>query len=268
MRLVAWNCCAGPLERKLAALGTLDADLAVIPECPRAPIDGEASAWIGSNPRKGLGVFARSPWRIAPLQAPDDLPRFVQPLQVSGPDRFLLLAVWAMSDGADRYVRGMHRAVDLLAPLLQAQPTVMLGDFNSNTIWDHEHPRDRSHSALVGKLHALGLTSSYHARHGEAHGAETRATFFEYRHAHRPYHIDYCFVPLQWARRLAAVTVGSHAQWARWSDHMPVIADILPPRAGPPATRPATQGSMGGSGDAGRAVAVAHWRRVRRGVYV
>lgn len=234
MRLVTWNCCMGPLARKLAALGELDADIAVIPECPRLPASRGATFWLGTNPHKGLGVVARPPWRISPATRRRNLPRFVHPLRVTGPESFILWAVWACNHGGDRYVRGVHRAVDACKRLFEGGPTVMLGDFNSNTVWDREHPADRSHSALVAKLAGHGLTSSYHAHYREPHGGETRPTFFEYRHAHRPYHIDYCFLPRAWTGRIAAVTLGAHAEWAGWSDHMPLIVDLLTPASDPP----------------------------------
>ena len=228
LRLVAWNCCTGPLDRKLAALDTLKADIAVIPECPRLPASHGTTFWLGTNPHKGLGVLARHPWRLTRATRRQDLPRFVQPLRVLGPETFLLWAVWACNIGADRYVRGLHRAVDSCSRLFGSGPNVMLGDFNSNTIWDSEHPKERSHSALVRKLDGLGLTSSYHTHYREDHGSETRPTFFEYRHEHRPYHIDYCFLPHAWGSRIAAVTLGTHSEWARRSDHMPLIVDLRP----------------------------------------
>jgi hypothetical protein len=228
VRLVAWNCCTGPLDRKLAALKALDPDIAVIPECPRLPASRGTTFWLGANPRKGLGVLARKPWRIARATTRHDLPRYVQPLRISGPESFLLWAVWACHHGTDRYVRGVHRAVEACSRLLQTGPTVMLGDFNSNAIWDGEHPKERGHSALVRKLQSLGLTSAYHAHYGERQGCETRPTFFEYRHLHRPYHIDYCFLPHAWTARIAAVSVGRHSEWAGSSDHMPIIVDLIP----------------------------------------
>lgn len=218
----------GPLERKLAALEALEPDIAVIPECPRLPTSPGTAFWLGTNPHKGLGVLTRPPWRIARATRRRNLPRFVEPLQVSGPVSFVLWAVWACNHGEDRYVRGIHRAIDACAGLFATGPALMLGDFNSNAIWDHEHPEDRSHSALVRRLEGLGLTSSYHAHYGEQHGSETRPTFFEYRHAHRPYHIDYCFLPRTWTERISGVTLGAHSEWARRSDHMPLIVDLKP----------------------------------------
>lgn len=227
MRLAAWNCCSGPLAGKLAALATLAADIAVIPECPRIPETPDAAVWIGTNPHKGLASCLRhAPYRIARAEAPTDLPRYVVPLLVSGPEAFLLFAIWAQNDGADRYVRGIHRAVAACESLIRAHPTVMLGDFNSNSIWDHEHPKDKTHSALVRQLATMGLTSVYHGHYVEEHGAETRATFFEYRHEHRPFHIDYCFLPTVWLSRVTSVAIGGHSAWARWSDHMPLTVDI------------------------------------------
>jgi endonuclease/exonuclease/phosphatase family metal-dependent hydrolase len=135
--------------------------------------------------------------------------------------------VWACNDGENRYVRGIHRAIELCGDLFSSGPNLMLGDFNSNTFWDEDNPPDRNHSALVKKLGDLGLVSAYHAYFQEEQGSETRPTYFQYRHRHRPYHIDYCFVPQAWAPRIASVTLGRHFKWRRWSDHMPLRTNLL-----------------------------------------
>jgi len=232
MRLAAWNCCAGPLERKLAALESLEADIAVVPECPRLPAVPGRRFWLGDNPRKGMAVLTRPPWRIRPSRPRAALPRFFQPFRVTGPVTFRLWAIWPQKNPRHPYVRSIHYAIDHCPRLFSGAPTVVLGDFNSNTIWDDEHPRDRSHTALVGRLQALGIVSAYHHYAGEAHGTERTPTFFEYRHAHRPYHIDYGFIPTAWIAGLQRVTVGEHAEWAALSDHMPVVIEVDPtPRA-------------------------------------
>jgi hypothetical protein len=228
MRLLTWNCCAGPVQRKLDALAPLCADVAVIPESPKLPKESNRARWFGDDPKKkGLAVLAAPGFSLIPVDLGVTLPRYVIPLQVRRRrSRFLLIAVWAQNDKPDRYVRGVVRAIGLCERIIRAQPTVALGDFNSNSIWDHEHPKDRSHSALVARLETLGLVSAYHAYHDELQGQETRATFFEYRHENRPYHIDFCFIPKPWRPAITNLTVGSFADWSALSDHMPVVVDI------------------------------------------
>jgi endonuclease/exonuclease/phosphatase family metal-dependent hydrolase len=154
---------------------------------------------------------------------------------VEGAEPFLLLAVWMKGVGPDRYVRGLNRAIDACRALIARHPTVVLGDFNSNTIWDREHPGHLSHSALVGRLDALGLESAYHRARGEPHGKEREATFYFYRRRTAPYHLDYCFLPRRWTPRLRRVTVGGWKEWRSLSDHVPLVCDLAPlPPARPP----------------------------------
>jgi hypothetical protein len=227
VRLLTWNCCSGPLRTKLEAIEEFRADLAVIPECPRLVDTPGRTLWFGANQHRGLGVIARPPWRIDAAPLARRLPRWVRPVQVTGPVSFLLWAVWACGHRPHRYVRGLHRTLDLRKRMLSEGPSVLLGDFNSHSLWDDEHPKDRNHTALVQRLGDFGLVSSYHTYYGEPHGRESRPTFFEYRHRHRPYHIDYCFFPASWIPRLDSVTLGEHSSWARRSDHMPLLTTFF-----------------------------------------
>jgi endonuclease/exonuclease/phosphatase family metal-dependent hydrolase len=90
---------------------------------------------------------------------------------------------------------------------------VIMGDFNSNAMWDKKRRPARDHSAMVGALSELGLVSSYHHFFGEARGKETRPTHYFRWHEHEPYHLDYCFIPQSWAERLVNVEVGSYEAW-------------------------------------------------------
>lgn len=217
MRLATWNCCGGPLARKLAAIEGLAADLVVVPECPK--VDG---LWFGDNTRRGLGVFTHLPAEVIAIE----LPRYVVPIQIGGASPILLIAVWAMPDKGDRYIRGVVRAMELCRPLIESQPTVILGDLNTNAIWNHQNPVDRNHTALVQNLQALGLTSAYHAYRQEIHGDEKEPTFYLYRHESRPYHLDYCFLPNSWI--ITNLSVGSLSDWRHLSDHVPLIVDTEP----------------------------------------
>ena len=112
---------------------------------------------------------------------------------------------------------------------------MLIGDFNSNTIWDSEHP-GRNHSLLVNKLHELGLQSVHHQSEGIAHGAESTKTYYHTKKLHFGHHIDYAFL----RSASASLEIGRHEDWLSYSDHMPLILDLEPfPRAGVPA-RPAS----------------------------
>ena len=226
MRLVTWNCRGGPYRVKARALQKLGFDIAVVPESPEPDRMSESTLWFGDVPNRGLLVAASPAYQLSHVTI-DGLPRYVVPVEVRGPEHFLLFAVWAMqNDREDRYVRGVVRAVDRSAPLIAAQPTVLLGDFNSNTRWDRTFARKANHSALVTRLRELGCVSAYHEFHAEEHGAESRPTYFQYNHSDKPYHLDYCFLPQPWCRRIRRVAVGSHDQWRAWSDHRPVIVEL------------------------------------------
>lgn len=226
MRLVTWNCCRGAYATKAPRLAPLAADITVLQECARPPVEGTQLRWFGDNPRQGIAVAAAGRYRLEPLPARRGVPRFVVPLRVTGPRRFTLLAVWAKADRPHPYIEGVVRGIEIYADLLAAGPTVVMGDLNSNAIWDHEHPEDRSHSALVRRLSDLGLVSAYHAHHREEHGRETTPTYFFHWKESAPFHLDYCFIPTAWRKQLVGVSVGSFAEWRPYSDHRPVLVEL------------------------------------------
>jgi len=141
-----------------------------------------------------MAVTVSEGYRISSLPS-REAPRYTIPVQVAGPLSFLLLAVWSKTDLNFRYVKGIIRAVDCYREMIAAQHTIIVGDFNSNRIWDYKRPSDQNHSGLVRNLEALGLVSAYHRFHGEEQGAETRPTLHLLKKRTRPYHIDYCFIP-------------------------------------------------------------------------
>ena len=135
----------------------------------------------------------------------------------------------AQQDREFPYVKGLLRGVEVYRDLIEGQPTVIMGDFNSNAIWNRKRAGAQDHGALVTRLDELGLVSAYHDFHDEAHGAETRPTLYFLRKESRPYHIDYCFIPKTWASHVRAVDVGSYAEWTGASDHRPVVVDLEEP---------------------------------------
>ena len=232
MRIVTWNCCRGPVSGKLPVLAALSPSVTVIPECPE-PVDTNSMLWFGNNPRQGIAVAASGPYRISPAET-RDVPPYAFPVQVTGPTSFLLLAIWSQRNPDFRYVRAVIRAVEIYRDLIVSQPTVIAGDFNSNTIWDYKRQPTQNHSGLVQQLTSLGLVSAYHHFFGEAQGAESRPTFCLRRDPGKPYHMDYCFIPKAWATTLRSVEVGTDELWAKYSDHRPLIVDIDMPGDGVP----------------------------------
>ena len=93
-------------------------------------------------------------------------------------------------------------------------------------IWDHQHAADRCHTALVNQLSGLGLTSAYHAFFDEAHGKETRPTYYFQWKETKPFHLDYCFIPNAWLPALRNVRVEPYEAWKAHSDHRPLTVDI------------------------------------------
>jgi exodeoxyribonuclease III len=249
------------LEKKRELLYRLHPDVAVIPECSRDSMlacknDGFDTSWWGENKHKGLGVLAAKPWALEsesrpgqqpqqdqpePDQPQQSLPRrkpvrqhrprqkWIAPIHVRGPQDFLLLSVWACPVGTVReqnYVGQIYDAI-VRHPRWFAKdlPTVICGDFNSNTIFDPGRKK-KTHSSVVRLLDERGLTSAYHEFFCETHGAETRPTYYFWHREDRSFHFDYIFVPRPWMQRAIACEVGTYSQWRPASDHMPVVLDI------------------------------------------
>jgi exodeoxyribonuclease-3 len=116
----------------------------------------------------------------------------------------------------------------MYADAFAKSPVVMMGDFNSNAIWNKEHPSAVNHEAMVERLRKLGLVSAYHQHRGIEHGAEPMSehTFHLYGHEDKSYHIDYCFLPAAWAKEIDQVYVGSYVEWHKHSDHRPLVVSV------------------------------------------
>lgn len=226
MRLLTWNCCRGAFAKKTALIEPLTPDIAVIQECGKPESVSETCLWFGDNPKQGIAVMAKNGYRLRALPVVADVPKFVFPVEVTGPESFLLLVVWSKGKQKFRYVMGVVKAIETYNPLIQSVTTVVMGDLNSNAIWDSWHPKHLNHSALIVALAELGLVSSYHSFFDEAQGAETRPTCYLLWKKERPYHIDYCFLPHTWLPRLRFVQVGTYDEWSQHSDHRPLLVEI------------------------------------------
>ena len=138
-------------------------------------------------------------------------------LSVKVNDCFDLVAVWACKPYIEEYY--IYQYINIANFNMQ---TIIIGDFNSNAIWDGKHDT-RTHSAVVQKLNEIGLVSAYHYISGETQGFETLPTFYLYRHPDKGYHIDHCFAA---APNIKDYRVLYSMEWLEQSDHMPILLEI------------------------------------------
>ena len=228
MRLLTWNACKGQFDRKVPLLDHLGADVAIIQEIASPNVDSKQCVWFGDNPNQGLAVMAKEPFTLRAIEPLCDVPKYIIPVAIEGPISFVLFAVWTLGEQPMRYVRAVATAIDIYASTFAQHQVVMLGDFNSNAIWDKDHPANLNHSSVVSRLEEHGLVSAYHHQRGEAQGQEKEATFYLHWNERKPYHIDYCFLPRQWSTGITLVEVGSFKTWKEHSDHRPLLVEFQP----------------------------------------
>lgn len=151
--------------------------------------------------------------------------KMIIPIEVTGGKYdFNLFLVWAYNpdDRDGKYITQVWKAIIHYDEMLD-KPTMFIGHFNSNTIWDYKKHRLSNHSSVVKQLESKGIFSTYHLHHKQTQGTEKHATFYMYRHKEKAYHIDYCFVSHDMIEKLQSVEVGDYNSWIKYSDHVPLI---------------------------------------------
>jgi exodeoxyribonuclease-3 len=232
MRLITWNCNMA-FRRKADLILSYQPDILVVPECecpekllfPANTPKPTDVLWFGKNNNKGLAIFSYSDYRFRVLENHNADLRMIIPIYVSnGQSEFNMFAIWANNpeDKDGQYVEQVWKAILHYDSLISNTKTILIGDFNSNTIWDRKS-RISNHSDVVRLLENKGVHSTYHLHHKQTQGAEEHPTLYLYRHRNRPYHLDYCFVSADMAEKLESVEVGDFDFWTKYSDHVPVI---------------------------------------------
>ncbi len=220
-------------RKKAEAILAYNPDILIVPECEHPdklkfnfptciPKD---ILWFGENRNKGLGIFSYSDFKFKLLKIHDPALKMIIPISVSNQRiKFTLFAVWANNpqDPDGHYVEQVWKAIHLYDNKLKNKRTILAGDFNSNTIWDRKY-RKGNHSHVVEYLEAKGIFSTYHLHHKQTQGKEEHPTQYMYRHRDKPYHLDYCFVSKDLAKKLKSVEIGEYDFWVKYSDHVPVI---------------------------------------------
>ena len=201
-------------------------DKLIFPSNTPKPTD---TLWFGKNQHKGLAVFSYSNFRFKVLDIHNEEFKMIIPIAVTGGEfDFNLFAIWAFNpnDRDGKYITQVWKAINYYDNLISNQLSILIGDFNSNTIWDYKKHRLSNHSSVVKFLEDKGIFSAYHLYHKQTQGKEKHPTLYMYRHQDKPYHIDYCFVSDDLAKKLQSVKVGTHRSWKRYSDHVPVIVSF------------------------------------------
>ena len=221
-------------RKKAEFILTHKPDILIIVECEHPDkllFKGEIpkptdSLWFGKNQHKGLAIFSYGDYRFKIHDNHNENFKMIIPIEVtSGHFDFNLFLVWAYNpdDNDGRYITQVWKAITHYDELLTGKPTMFIGDFNSNTIWDNKKHRLGSHSSVVKKLEDKGIFSTYHFQHKQTQGTEEHPTFYMYRHKDKPYHIDYCFVSSDMLDKLQSVEIGEYDYWIKYSDHVPLI---------------------------------------------
>jgi len=234
MRVVSWNC-NGALRRKFSQLDELNADLVVVQECEN-PTNSTADykqwaadfAWKGYPNGKGIGIFPRRGQSIEPLAWANGGFELFLPVKVAG--LWEILAVWTQ-DAKPRswsYIGQLNGYLELNSHRL-GSTTVVVGDFNSNVQWDGSVAHG-NHRTCVSTLEDRGLVSLYHYPKMQPQGDEPDATFFLQRNLEKPLHIDYVFAHSATIVGVnGALEVGNPERWLPFSDHMPMVFELLLP---------------------------------------
>ena len=222
MRIVSWNC-NGKFREKFEKVKELNADIYVIQECedPQNYVGtaygdfAKNDIWNGENKNKGLGIFAKEGILIENNRWESYCLRNFLSVKVN--HDFDLLGVWACKPYIEEYYIYQYINIEKFN-----DKTIIIGDFNSNKIWDKTHSI-RNHTNIVKELEKKNLISAYHEVYHEKQGEEKQPTFYLYRHLVKGYHIDYCFIERE---RIKDFQVLCDPAWLNHSDHLPILLEL------------------------------------------
>ncbi|MGB8194025.1 MAG: hypothetical protein WCF67_18975 [Chitinophagaceae bacterium] len=237
MKVITWNCNMA-FRKKAGFILTHKPDILVVPECehPEKLKFGEdilkptSMLWFGTNKNKGLAIFSYNNFKLKSRRTHNPHLKMIVPIAATNGQYDLnLYAIWANNpdDPDGQYVEQVWKAIHHYEKSLKRKNTLLIGDFNSNTIWDRKY-REGNHSNVVRFLEAKGITSCYHSHYQQMQGKEQHPTFYLYKHIDKPYHLDYCFMSADLKDKLQSVEIGEYGAWKLYSDHVPLIVTFRP----------------------------------------
>lgn len=246
MRIVSWNCNRS-LGKKLCRVGELEPDLLIVqesenPEMQPTAFQGYCSLWEKSDKKDGIGIFTPRPGVLTRLEwsgtfamkgisngspalswSTQDLHQFIP---FTFKSELTVLAVWTKeaNSASFGYIGQFWKFLQIHKNDLPRSRTIIVGDFNSNAIWDRPD-RWWNHSDVERELASLGFQSLYHVSRNEKPGRESMPTLYHRKDPIKRYHIDYAFVSEDLIPR-TSLQIGDRDDWISLSDHMPLIIDI------------------------------------------
>lgn len=199
-----------PIEGRLLFAGDLQ------------PTFRDRCAPVGSI-KRGLGMFSYTETTIRPVDGPTPFSGIRRYEASRKGLSFNVVGVWTWDTrSAKTKYRQAHEGLQLHEQWIRERPTIVLGDFNANASF-----KGKNWAQLLELLEGLGLASAYHSHYSnEPFGGEKMATHFHKGKATAGFHLDYCFVPREWTQHIESVTVGGHAEWHEFSDHIPLVVDL------------------------------------------
>jgi exonuclease III len=239
MKIVTWNCKMKFREDHKLVF-PLNPDIVVIPECEELDtVDfGDYSKtisdtyWIGDNSQKGLGIVTFNGFKISLYHGYDDRYKFILPLVITKNNlSYNLIGVWTQMIGKKtkdhkNYIRQFKMSMNQYDSFIRPKNSIILGDFNSNLIWENPRRIDSDHKYVVEELQKKEISSSYHHFFNEEQGEETRPTFYYHHKKGKPFHIDFCFLSKNLIDKLTHVEIGCFEDWSQTSDHVPMIIEM------------------------------------------
>jgi exonuclease III len=224
-------------RKKYQKIMELQPDLLVLQECEHeaklkehlSSVEYNQLIWYGKNPHKGVAVLSFNNVEIALSEQHNEDIEYVLPLKLSMDNREInLFAIWAMPHHESRaksYVGQVWAAINYYVELLE-EDSILIGDFNSNAIWDQKR-KVGNHTQVMNFLKESSIYSVYHQLTDTQHGQEDDPTLYLTKNIDKPYHMDYCCASQRLIGQETSIEIGAYQDWIKLSDHMPLIIDNI-----------------------------------------
>lgn len=240
MKIVSWNCSFGFTRKKAEYISKNNADLYVIQECTEDDLKNisyiwKTCLWYGDyiDGKYGVGILTNNyEIKLSDKHIKDY--RYIVPYEISTNEfNFTLFSVWTKDCDNDKkkitYTEQTYSAItDENYKSLLNNPSILIGDFNSNNFWDKEYKRKKvpTHNDIITKLRKFNITSCYHKFNNCEDGNEPDPTLLWQYKINQKFHIDYCFASSDF--NLKNVAIGSLDEWEKIkiSDHCPLIVNL------------------------------------------